>query len=274
MKPKPPTQSGSHRTTIRIDTSTSLRKRIYFASDLHLGSPTWAESKQRELKFVQWLDEIKPDAHSIFLLGDLFDFWFEYKTAIPKGGTRLLGKLCEIVDAGIDIYFFVGNHDLWIRDYFEKEIGMTCYNVPQLCHIDDKHMVIGHGDGLGSREKLFRFQRFFFRNSFLQYLYSLLPVDVALTLGSRISGVSRKKNTKKGEDEYLGDDKEHIMEYCLKYHNASPIPIDFFIFGHRHLMLDRKVGGGSRYINIGDWISNFSYAMYYKDGLSLNTFVK
>ena len=173
-----------------VTISTSKNKKIYFASDQHLGAPTYEASLPREKKFVAWLDEVKKDAEAIFLLGDLFDFWFEYKTVVPKGFVRVLGKLAEIRDSGIPIYFFVGNHDLWMRDYFEKELNIPVYHQSKEFIINDNHFLIGHGDGLGPGDKGYKGMKKVFTNPVFKWLFTTSITIFADALFSIISFVS------------------------------------------------------------------------------------
>ena len=161
----------------------SRNKKIYFASDNHLGAPSEKESQIRERKFIMWLDSIKEDAEIIFLLGDLFDFWFEYKNSVPKGFTRTLGKLAELSDMGIKIYFFVGNHDYWMRDYFEKELGIKVFKKPEAFIFNSKSFFIGHGDGLGPGDKGYKRMKLILSNSFFIWLYRLIHPDIGIPLG-------------------------------------------------------------------------------------------
>ena len=249
----------------------ATKKKIYFASDQHFGAPTIAQSKVREQQFVNWLDSIKNTADTLFLLGDLFDFWFEYKKAVPKGFVRVLGKLAELSDRGIKIHFFVGNHDLWMRDYFEEELNITVYHKPTEFSFNNKTFFIGHGDGLGPHDKGYKRMKKVFTNPISKWLYRWLHPDIGIKLAQYLS---LKNKLISGEEDvkYLGEEKEWLAQYCKM--KLTEKHYNFFIFGHRHLPLEIELSNNSSYINTGDWITHFSYGefdgeqlllKYYKD---------
>ena len=244
-------------------------KKLYFASDNHLGAPTAALSRPREEKFVRFLDEIKPDAEAIFLLGDLFDFWFEYKTVVPKGFVRTLGKLAEIRDSGIPIYFFVGNHDLWMDDYFEKELNIPVFRRPLEVECAGKTFLIGHGDGLGPGDKGYKRMKKIFTNPFCRWLFRWLHPDVGVRLAQYLS-VKNKLISGKEDVKYLGDDQEWLVQYCKE--KLKTKHYDFFLFGHRHLPLEITLEPHSTYINTGEWINYYTYGEFNGDQLSLKTY--
>lgn len=243
-----------------------IQKNIYFASDQHFGAPTSEKSKPREQKFVAWLDEIKNDAEVIFLLGDLFDFWFEYKTAVPKGFVRVLGKLAELKDNGVQIHFFVGNHDLWMNDYFEKELGIPVYHKPTEFEFNGKTFLIGHGDGLGPGDKGYKRMKKVFTNPFSKWLYRWLHPDIGIRLAQYLS-VKNKLISGEEDVKFLGEENEWLVQYCKK--KLTEKHYDYFVFGHRHLPLDIKISENSTYINTGDWISYFTFAVFKNETLSL-----
>ena len=247
----------------------SLQKKIYFASDQHLGAPTKEKSFPREQKFIRWLDEVKQDAEAIFLLGDLFDFWFEYKTVVPKGFVRVLGKLAEIKDSGIPIYFFVGNHDLWMNDYFETELNIQVYHEPKEFIFNNKTFLIGHGDGLGPGDKGYKRMKKVFTNSFSKWLYRWLHPDIGVRLAQYFS-VKNKLISGDEDVTFLGEDQEWLVQYAKK--KLQEKHYDYFLFGHRHLPMEIKIGEASKYINTGDWITHFTYAVFDSQELSLKTF--
>lgn len=244
-------------------------KKIYFASDQHFGAPTVALSKIRERKFVNWLDSIKKDADILFLLGDLFDFWFEYKRAVPKGFIRVLGKLAELRDRGIEIHFFVGNHDLWMDDYFEKELDIPVYHKPKEFSFGNKMFLIGHGDGLGPGDKGYKRMKKLFTNPFSKWLYRWLHPDIGIRLAHYLS-VKNKLISGDEDVVYLGDDKEWLVQYCKK--KLMEKHYDFFMFGHRHLPLEIQISENVKYINTGDWISHFTYAVFENQELVLKSY--
>ncbi|MEM8507420.1 MAG: UDP-2,3-diacylglucosamine diphosphatase [Bacteroidota bacterium] len=241
-------------------------KKIYFASDNHLGAPTAKDSLPREKNFVAWLDAVKKDAAAIFLMGDLFDFWFEYKTVVPKGFTRVLGKLAELTDTGIPITYFVGNHDLWMNGYFEEELNIPVHHSPQQFYINDTSFFIGHGDGLGPEDKGFKRMKKVFTNPFAQWLFRWLHPDLGVRLAQHLS-VNNKIISGEADAKFLGEDKEWLVQYCKR--KLQHQHYDYFIFGHRHLPLEIDLNGKSTYFNLGDWIKYYTYAVFNGQTLAL-----
>ena len=240
-------------------------KKVYFASDNHLGAPTRKDSLPREKKFVAWLDSIKEDAAAIFLIGDLFDFWFEYKTVVPKGFTRTLGKLAEIADSGIPIYYFVGNHDLWMSGYFEDELGIPVFYKPQDFTIGNTTFFIGHGDGLGPGDKGYKRMKKVFTNPFFKWLFRWLHPDIGVKIAQYLS-VKNKLISGDDDAKFLGEENEWLAVYSKKKLNEKHR--DYFVFGHRHLPLEITLNENSKYINLGDWIQYYTYGVF--DGNDLN----
>jgi len=241
-------------------------KKIYFISDFHLGAPDYATSLEREKKIVRFLDEAKKDAAIVFIVGDLFDFWYEYRTVVPKGYVRILGKMAELTDSGIPLHFFVGNHDMWMKGYFEKELNIPVYFEPKTFEFNNKQFLIGHGDGLGPGDHGYKFMRKIFRNPFCQWLFGILPPAAGVGLANYLSRSSRAV-TGEYDAQFLGEDKEWLIIYCKEVLQKKHY--DYFIFGHRHLPIDFALNDNSRYINLGDWIKYDSYAVFDKDGLAL-----
>ncbi|MPT30368.1 MAG: UDP-2,3-diacylglucosamine diphosphatase [Chryseobacterium sp.] len=240
-------------------------KKIYFASDQHFGVPDLQQSRIREERFIRWLDSIKKDAQVLFLMGDLFDFWHEWKYVVPKGYIRVLGKIAELKDSDIDIYFFVGNHDLWMKNYFEEELGIPVFFEKRYYEISDKNFLLAHGDGLGPGDKGYKRMKKVFTNPLAQWAFRWLHPDIAMRIANYMS---QKNKLISGEEdkEFLGEDKEFLIQYSkekLKTEN-----IDYFVFGHRHLPLVFDLGKGAKYINLGDWIVYFTYGVY--DGQSFD----
>ena len=248
---------------------TAISKKIYFASDQHFGAPTPELSFPREQKFVRWLDEVKHDAEAIFLLGDLFDFWFEYKTVVPRGFVRVLGKLAEIRDSGILIYFFVGNHDLWMADYFEKELNIPTFRDNQEFTFGNKTFLIGHGDGKGPGDKGYKRMKKVFEAPFSKWLYRWLHPDVGMKLAQYLS-VKNKMISGDEDVTFLGEDKEWLILYAKK--KLETKHYNYFIFGHRHLPMQIEVGPNSEYINLGDWIGYFTYGVFDGEKFELKKF--
>lgn len=243
--------------------------KIYFLSDFHLGAPNAEASLVREKKILQFLSSIEDEAQEIFVLGDMFDFWFEYKYVVPKGFVRLLGKLALMSDAGIKIHFFVGNHDMWMKDYFQKEMNIDVYFEPKEFLLKGKTFLIGHGDGLGPGDKGYKFIKKIFRHPVSQWLFGMMPPVIGIGLANYFSRKSRAQ-TGATNEVYLGEDKEWLVSYCKDVLEKEHY--DFFVFGHRHLPLDISLPGNSRYINLGDWIQYFSYAAFEGEQLELKYF--
>lgn len=247
----------------------STRNTIYFASDFHLGVPSYNESLIREKRIVAWLDSIKHNASAIYLVGDLFDFWFEFKTVVPKGFTRLLGKLAELSDSGIELHLFHGNHDLWQFGYLEKELGCKIHSKPITVNLGTKVFHIAHGDGLGPNQRWFKFILSIYRNAFFQRLFAFFHPNIGIGIANWFSARS-KKHTFTENATYYGDDKEYLMLYAKQM--AEMHQIDFFIFGHRHLPMIRPVNEKSTYVNLGDWMSYQTYVSFDGHVLNLHTF--
>lgn len=264
-----------------------MRDKVYFLSDFHLGAGyhlTRAEAcgltfpenvdkmlyaqHQVERKLCRWLDSVKDDAKIIYLLGDIFDYWFEYKHVVPRGYVRFLGKLTELIDLGVEIHFFIGNHDIWVTDYLEKEIGLIIHKDTLLTTINGSKFFLHHGDGLGDDSKMFKLLRKIFHNGFLRWLFAGIHPHWTVGFAKRWSNHSRKTG---GDIPYLGEQQEHLVLFAkeeLKKHSD----INYFIFGHRHILLDLMISKTSRVVILGDWISYFSYAVFDDNGLRLETF--
>jgi UDP-2,3-diacylglucosamine hydrolase len=243
-------------------------KKIYFASDFHLGSPNPQKSRQRELLIIEWLDKISEDAAHIFLVGDVFDFWFEYNKVIPKGFVRFQGKIAELTDRGIKVHFFTGNHDHWFINYFQQELGVSVFENPISAEFNGKKFHIGHGDGLGPGDTGYKIMKFtLFRNPFFRWLFNnILPANLGVWLGQTWSEKNKDGRIDKKE-KFETPEKEFLFHYCTdiesKQHN------DFYIFGHRHLALDLPIGNSSRYFNLGEWFYYRTYGVFDGDKFEL-----
>lgn len=246
-----------------------IRDKIYFISDFHLGVPDYESSLAREKKIVHWLNTVASNASEIYILGDVFDFWFEYKHVVPKGYVRILGKLAELADSGVKLHYFTGNHDMWVFNYLPKEIGMTVYREPVQREINGKKFFIGHGDGLGPGDHGYKFIKKVFANKFCQWLFARLHPNLGIGMANFWSRKSRIA-TGTTDEQYLGDDKEYLVVFAKDILKKEHV--DYFIFGHRHLALDIKVGEGSRYFNLGDWIKYNTYAVFEGQELTLKKF--
>ncbi len=245
-------------------------KRIYFASDFHLGVDARLSSREREQQIVRWLDKIREDAAEIYLVGDVFEFWFEYRTVVPKGYTRLLGKLASLRDAGIPIYLFTGNHDMWMFRYFEEELGIPTFREPVIRELMGKTFFIGHGDGLGPGDHGYKFIKKVFANRLCQWLFKRLHPDFGIWLAHFWSGKSRRA-AKPQKKRFRGEDSEWLITYAKR--KLESRHFDYFIFGHRHLPIDFVLNGGkSRYINLGEWMNYNSYAVFDGENLEIEFF--
>ncbi|HEY0176158.1 MAG TPA: UDP-2,3-diacylglucosamine diphosphatase [Pedobacter sp.] len=248
-----------------------MTKNIYFASDFHLGSPNHTESRIREDRIVRWLTSIEATCSELFLMGDIFDFWFEYRTVIPKGYIRLQGKLAAMSDAGIKIYFFKGNHDMWVEDYFTKEMGIQIVSDELIINRGGKSFYLHHGDGLGPGDANYRILRKIFRNPVCRWLFSMLPPRIGLGIATGWSSKSRIVNTRV-EEVFLGEENEWLAVYSREV--LAKQHYDYFIYGHRHLPMIIDLGNNSKYYNIGEWFGFNSYAVFDGEELSLKYFEK
>lgn len=244
--------------------------KIYFVSDAHLGFPNHKESLAREKLLVQWLDMVSIDATEIYLLGDMFDFWFEYKRVVPKGYTRFLGKLSEICDKGIKVHFFTGNHDLWVFDYLPNEVGVIVHRDREIREINQKRFFIAHGDGLGPQDTGFKILKKIFKNKTAQWIFSRIHPNFAIKLAIKWS-----KNSRYNENpetlQFLGKEKERLIQYA--YRKLEKQHFDFFIFGHRHVPIEFKLKDNSMFVYLGDWLNNFTYAEFDGNNVKLKTFL-
>lgn len=240
-------------------------QKVYFASDFHLGVDARLTSRQREKQIVRWLDQISQDAAAIYLVGDLFDFWYEYKTVVPKGYIRFLGKLAELGDQGLPIFIFTGNHDMWNFRYFEAEMNIPTFRTPITRRINEKLFFIGHGDGLGPGDYGYKIIKKVFANRSAQWLFARFHPNFGIGLANYWSGKSRSANPE--APEFLGPDQEWLIQFANQHLDQQPV--DFFIFGHRHLPIDYTLKNQrSRYINLGEWLTFNSYAVF--DGRQLD----
>ncbi len=248
-------------------------KNIYFLSDAHLGSRAIEHSRTQERRLVNFLDSIKNDAAAVYLLGDMFDFWYEFKFVVPKGYTRFLGKISELTDMGVEVHFFIGNHDIWCIDYFEKECGMIVHREAVTCEIYGKEFYLAHGDGLGDEDKKFMLLRRMFHSTTLRRMFSMLHPRWSMNFGLEWAKHSRLKREGGKEPEYQGEAIEPLVKFSKKYLITHPT-INYFIFGHRHIMLDLMLSHTSRMIILGDWINEFSYAVFDGESMFLEQYIE
>ena len=244
------------------------KDKIYFASDFHLGSPTLKDSHKREKLIVSWLNDIEKDAKAVYLVGDVFDFWFEYKKVIPKGFVRFLGKLAELTDNGMAVHLFVGNHDIWMKDYLEKEIGLTIHHKPTIIKEQNKKIFIAHGDGLGDGDYFYKFLRKIFISRICQWIFARMHPNLSFSLAQAWSKSSRKSN----HAPFLSNEKEILFGYCKEQQSNNSV--DYYVFGHRHFPLELKVDKKATYINTGDWLQYYTYAVLENGKLELKTYNK
>jgi UDP-2,3-diacylglucosamine hydrolase len=242
---------------------------VYFISDAHLGIPDYKRSLEREKHLLKLLDIAQKDATEIFLLGDIFDFWFEYKSVVPKGFVRLLGKIAQITDSGIPVHYFTGNHDMWIFDYFTRELGVIMHREPCERIFGNKLFYIAHGDGLGPGDHGYKLMKRVFSSPISRKLFSWLHPGIGTSMALFFSRRSRLANGSK-DDIFLGEEKERLILYCKELIKNKPY--NYFVFGHRHLPLDLPIGPEARYINTGEWVKYFSYAYFDGENLHLKYF--
>jgi UDP-2,3-diacylglucosamine hydrolase len=245
------------------------KEKIYFASDFHLGTPNMVESHKREKKIVQWFTEIEKDAKAIYLVGDIFDFWFEYNKVVPKGFVRLLGKIASLTDNGTPVHIFAGNHDLWMRDYLETEIGVSIHRGNIIIQEGNRKILIGHGDGLGDGDYFYKILKKIFTSKICQWIFSRFHPNFAFTLAHIWSNNSRKSGD---EIQFSSKEKEILFGYCQQQQKLNPL--DYYVFGHRHLPLELMIDEQAKYINTGDWLQYYTYAVLDNGKLELRTYNK
>lgn len=241
--------------------------KVLFITDAHLGAGT--DTRQREQHLCQLIEQHSQDLDMLILLGDIFDFWFTYRKVVPRGHTRLLGTLARLSDNGVQIHYYIGNHDMWLFDYLQQEIGAHMHTHPDTLTIDGRKLLIGHGDGLGHLDHKYDILKFFFRNPLCQWLFSLLPSRFTFWIANGWSRHSRQSHPYQ-EQQYLGDDREGIVIWCKQ--QLQQAPYDYCIFGHRHTPVDREIqahGRRTRYVNVGDYITHRSYALMQDGNLQL-----
>lgn len=241
-------------------------KKIYFASDFHFGVPDKASSMDRERRVCKWLDSIKQDVYKLYLVGDIFDAWLEYKNVIPKGHSRFLGKLAEMTDAGIQIIAFTGNHDLWMRGYFQEEFNIPVHHCPIEETFNGKNFFIAHGDGLGPGDYKYKLLKAVLRNPLCQWLYRRIHPDTGVGIASFFSYMGPKHKNFNTSKAFKGADKEFLVQFALT--TLKTQHIDYFVFGHRHIAIEYPLSDNSMYVNLGDWLQYDSYAVF--DGNTLN----
>lgn len=246
---------------------------VYFLSDAHLGSRAIQHGRMHERRLVNFLDSIKHKAAAVYMLGDMFDFWYEYKMVVPRGYTRFLGKVSELTDLGVEVHFFIGNHDIWCSDYLEKECGVILHRQPLTTEIYGREFYLAHGDGLGDPDKKFKILRSMFHNRFLQKAFSNIHPRWSIDFGLSWAKHSRLKHDEEGEPQYLGEQNEHLVVYSKEYLKTHP-EINFFIYGHRHIELDLMLSKTSRILILGDWIKLFSYAVFDGENLFLENYIE
>lgn len=247
---------------------TNQKSKIYFISDVHLGAPALDNNHERERMFVGWLDKIKEDASMVFLMGDIFDYWYEYKKVVPRGFTRTLGKIAEIADSGIPVHFFTGNHDIWVFDYLPRELGVQVHYHEMKTELMGKKFFIAHGDGLDPFDKGYHLLKKIFTNRFFQWAFARLHPNLGIAIAHAWS--KRSRLTKGINIPFKGKEKEGL--YLFAKSILEKEDVDYFIFGHRHLLLDLPLEKKSRYINLGDWITHFSYGVFDGENFELKTY--
>tara|TARA_B100000780_G_scaffold123969_1_gene86967 strand:+ start:148 stop:888 length:741 start_codon:yes stop_codon:yes gene_type:complete len=244
-----------------------IKDKIYFASDFHLGSPNFQASLNREKKIIRWLNTIEKDAKSIYLMGDIFDFWFEYKKVVPKGFVRLFGKIAELTDKGIDIIFFTGNHDMWVSDYFQKELGISVIKKECIVSISGVKLFIGHGDGLGNGDNKYKILKNIFKSKVCNWLFSRIHPNLGLLIGQKWSLSSSKSQNNQNINKLKNN---QLINYSKQQQKLNKV--DYYIFGHTHSPLEIDIDSEYKYVNLGDWINYNTYAVLYQKSLKLKTF--
>lgn len=250
-----------------------MGKNVYFLSDAHLGSLAIPHGRTQERRLVRFLDSIKEKASAVYLLGDMFDFWNEYRYVVPKGYSRFLGKLSELTDNGVEVHFFAGNHDLWTYGYLEEECGVIVHKAPVTTEIYGKVFFLAHGDGLGDPDNKFKILRKLFHNRTCQRLLNFVHPRWGMALGLNWAKYSRLKRADGKEVPFMGEDKEFLVRFARDYKRSHP-NIDYFLFGHRHIELDLPIDKSTRMLILGDWIWQFTYAVFDGEHLFLGEYVE
>ena len=250
-----------------LDINLQANKKIYFISDMHLGAPEYEKSLKREQKLIRFLQSTEQDAQAVFLVGDTFDFWFEYQHVVPKYFIRFLAKLIDLKEKGIELYVFTGNHDLWLRDYLQKEVGAKIFYSKVEFQLNNKALLVAHGDGLGPGDKKYKFLKKIFTNPVCQWLFRWLHPDIGIKIAQ---WWSRHSFTDPSIEVFKGEDKEWLLQYCKR--KLLEKHYDYFVMGHRHLPMEIKLNDKSKYINLGDWIVNSHYAVFDGVEMQLNKF--
>ena len=246
----------------------SEKGKIYFVSDVHLGAPALKNNREREMLFAQWLDEIKSDVTELYLMGDIFDFWFEYKKVVPKGFTRILGRLADIADNGVPIHFFCGNHDLWLQDYLVEELGLIVHHKEELKEIHGKKFFLAHGDGLDAKDKGYLFLKKVFTNRTMQWLFARMHPNFGVLIAHKWSADSRLSKPDY-QDNFMVN-RDGMYKFAADFLKNNQV--DYFIMGHRHRMVNEKMEGNARFILLGDWINSFSYGVFDGGKFELKTY--
>lgn len=254
-------------------TAQSQNTMIYFISDAHLGSLAIPHRRTQERRLVRFLDEIKDKAEAVFFLGDMFDFWYEYSQVVPKGYTRFLGKISELTDNGVEVHYFTGNHDIWAYDYLEKECGVIMHHNMATLELHGKTFLLAHGDGMGDPDPKFKYIHAIFHSKLCQKLFSWLHPDLGVKFGLNWAKHSRLKRKDGKEPPYMGESKEHLVLYAKEYLKTHP-DIDYFIFGHRHIELDLMLTHQSRLMILGDWIWQFTYAVFDGEHMFMENYIE
>ena len=246
---------------------------VYFLSDAHLGSLAIPHARMQERRLVRFLDSIKTKASAIYMLGDMFDFWDEYRYVVPKGYTRFLGKLSELTDSGVEVHFFTGNHDLWTYGYLEQECGVVVHKAPVTTEILGHVFYLAHGDGLGDPDPKYHLLRALFHSRVCQWLFNAIHPRWGMALGLHWAKHSRLKRADGKEPPYQGEDREYLVRYAKDYLRSHQ-DIDYFMFGHRHIELDLMLSRKTRLMILGDWIWQFTYAVFDGEHMFMETYVE
>ncbi|MFT5337297.1 MAG: UDP-2,3-diacylglucosamine hydrolase [Luteibaculaceae bacterium] len=244
---------------------------IYFASDFHLGAPGLKDAAQHEKRIRAWLQSIRKDAKEVFLLGDLFDFWFEYKHVVPKGFLGFLSDLKQLSEQGIQLHIFKGNHDLWFRDYFEQELDAIIYTDPVILERNGIQIYLAHGDGLGPGDRGYKAIKWAFTRPLFQWMFRWIHPDVGISIAQFWSKKSSQKSREK-DSLFLGEEKEWLIIHSKELAEQNP-DIKYMIYGHRHYPLALDLNDSTQYINLGDWIQSFTYAQLDGEELELKRFI-
>ena len=248
---------------------------VYFISDAHLGCRAIEHQRTQQRRLTRFLDQIKDKAEAVYMLGDMFDFWFEYRQVVPRGFTRFLGKVSELTDSGVEVHWFVGKHDMWMTDYLECECGVTIHREPCLVEIYGKEFYLSHGHHVDIAPGDWRTRLMFrmFESTFVRRMATLIHPDLFVDFGLNWARHSRMRHMAQGEEPYKGEHDERMVTFAKQYLATHP-SVNYFLFGHRHIELDLMLTHECRLLILGEWYSHFTYVSFDGSTLVMNDYIE